>query len=250
MRVCVVIPTHKSHLTKIEQKTVFNCINKLICEDIYIVTPPNVANVDFNDNNRISCICEDAWDNGTYVEYNKMCLTPDFYKKFIAYDYMLICQTDAYVLGNEQDLNYFINLGFDYYGAAWEGGAFLRQGFPEYYIDTLKIKLGISKYVKVGNGGFSLRNIKSTINILEKYKKKMNKWFHDYRNEDVILAYLAVYDPKNYKACPMNVAKDFSTENALIKGQSLPFGIHGSDLVESYMNNAKIYVDENDNKLQ
>src|SRR5690606_22253097 len=49
--------------------------------------------------------------------YNKLMLQPYFYENFLDFDYILICQTDAYIFKNE--LNYWLNTNFDYVGAPW-----------------------------------------------------------------------------------------------------------------------------------
>ena len=49
--------------------------------------------------------------------YNQMMLSPEFYKSFLDYEYILIYQTDAYVF--KDDLSAWCLKGYDYIGAPW-----------------------------------------------------------------------------------------------------------------------------------
>ena len=69
--------------------------------------------------------------------YNKLCLSPNLYKRFKNYTYMLIYQLDAFVFYD--NLDYWCEEGYDYVGAPWS----------ELKCDVL--------FGLVGNGGFSLR---------------------------------------------------------------------------------------------
>jgi hypothetical protein len=82
--------------------------------------------------------------------YNRLMLDKSFYETYRSYSHILIYQTDAYVF--EDQLLYWCSLPFDYIGAPW---------FEE--------KNGISnpdKFIGVGNGGFSLRNVSSFLGVL------------------------------------------------------------------------------------
>ena len=76
-------------------------------------------------------------------------LSRNFYKRFYSYDYMLIYQLDAYVFKDE--LEYWCKKGYDYIGAPW-----LK-------LNKLKTMHEFADPPAVGNGGFSLRNIKIAI---------------------------------------------------------------------------------------
>jgi Protein of unknown function (DUF5672) len=82
--------------------------------------------------------------------YNQLMLSFDFYYTFTKYEYMLLYQLDAFVF--EDQLVQWCNKGYDYIGAPW----FKNH---DYLYQSREI-------VGVGNGGFSLRNITSFLNII------------------------------------------------------------------------------------
>ena len=84
--------------------------------------------------------------------YNQLLISLDFYRSFSAFDYLLIYQLDAFVFRDE--LNYWCKMKYDYIGAPWTGIHIYKE-----------IPL-----VGVGNGGFSLRKVESTIMVLKKLR--------------------------------------------------------------------------------
>lgn len=168
-----------------------------------------------------------------------MCLNPEFYKHFRKYDYILICQTDAIVLGTEEELLRFTDMGFDYYGAPWlstdknksDGYWFARHTFPERFIDYVGRVTGIRDKIIVGNGGFSLRKVASTIELLDKYQDFIGRWFEG-EHEDNIFSFLSQLEKKQYVVCPVGVAKQFATDgNAKETSGIKPFGRHAANMI-------------------
>lgn len=82
--------------------------------------------------------------------YNKLCYNKDFYNRFIAYDYMLIYQLDAWVFRDE--LQYWCDKGYDYIGAP------IFHAYNNKYYTT--------RFFGIGNGGFCLRKISHCLNVL------------------------------------------------------------------------------------
>ncbi len=96
--------------------------------------------------------------------YNELLKTFQFYEQFKAYQYILIFQTDAHVFKDE--LQFWIDKNYDYIGAPW----FNKQANNNKE----------NQFAGVGNGGFCLRNIQSTIRILKRVKRLSalrNCWF-------------------------------------------------------------------------
>lgn len=83
------------------------------------------------------------------ISYNQLLLSRTFYQRFKRYTYMLIFQTDAWIISDR--LDEFLTKDITYIGAPW-----LEADVPE--------KIGLS----VGNGGFSLRHIPRFRDILQK----------------------------------------------------------------------------------
>ena len=103
--------------------------------------------------------------------YNDLVISPVFYKSFAQkYEYLLVYQLDAFLLSNQ--VLEFCNLGYDYYGAPW------ITGFPKYHFlfNRWPFRLN-SKHFHVGNGGFSLRKIASTIDLLDRKENHISKTY-------------------------------------------------------------------------
>lgn len=83
----------------------------------------------------------------TVGNYSKLLLSPIFYETFIAFDYILIYQLDCLIFSS--DLEQWCRKGFDYIGAP----LFQNNTFPP-------------RISRVGNGGFSIRNVKSSLDVL------------------------------------------------------------------------------------
>lgn len=88
--------------------------------------------------------------------YNDLCLNIEFYKEFEEFNYMLIYQLDCFVFRDE--LNNWCEKNYDYIGAPW-------------FTENSSHEEGAELW-KVGNGGLSLRKVKTFIKILE-YKKNI-----------------------------------------------------------------------------
>lgn len=148
--------------------------------------------------------------------YSNLLLSPQFYEPFFSFDYILIYQLDAFVFYDA--LEEFCQLGWDYIGAPWPYYAW--QG---------------SRYMKrprVGNGGFSLRKVKACYELLKRASAFPN-WTKFVENslEDGVFALCGMYDEKNFKIAPVEVAKLFAMEHrpALSLKRldyNLPFGCH------------------------
>lgn len=82
--------------------------------------------------------------------YNRLLTSSLFYERFAQEDYILICQLDCLVFKDE--LEEWTGKGFDYLAAPW---------FRKFLEDSTE---GLWR---VGNGGFSLRNVKSHLGILK-----------------------------------------------------------------------------------
>ncbi len=89
---------------------------------------------------------------GSAIANTKLMLSRQFYESFIDYQYILIYQLDALIFSDQ--LLDWCTTGWDYIGAPW-------------------IKCHDSPWVsepRVGNGGFSLRNVHSILRVLASNK--------------------------------------------------------------------------------
>jgi Protein of unknown function (DUF5672) len=86
---------------------------------------------------------------GSARAHGSLLLSPRFYRAFRAYEFVLICHLDALVFSDQ--LAEWCNAGYDYIGAPW----LISPDTPQ-----------ITEQ-KVGNGGFSLRRVRSFLRVLE-----------------------------------------------------------------------------------
>jgi hypothetical protein len=146
--VSIVIPVYKENITNNERISLRQCI-KILSTHIITLISPNGLNLNTylreNPNFKVE------YFDGIYFKnlkgYNKLMASYDFYKRFEDYDYLLIYHLDAYVFRDE--LDYWCNQGYDYIGAPW---------FKD-FSNSSEVFLG------VGNGGFSLRKIRSFLKV-------------------------------------------------------------------------------------
>jgi hypothetical protein len=86
---------------------------------------------------------------GSARAHGSLLLSPRFYRAFLDYDFVLIHHLDALVFSDQ--LATWCNAGYDYIGAPW----LISPDTPH-----------ITEQ-KVGNGGFSLRRVRSFLRVLE-----------------------------------------------------------------------------------
>lgn len=146
--------------------------------------------------------------------YNELMLSNIFYQRFAEYDYILIYQLDAFAFSNQ--LERFCRMGYDYIGAPW---SFCGH----------KIIEGRSVIMRVGNGGFSLRNPQACLALLKKYTLRLGAWE---LNEDTFFAYFGKKEENDFRLAPIQVAYQFACEIDAARwyrknGNTLPFGCHG-----------------------
>jgi len=207
---CVVIITHKERLDGDEDLSLKQMI-KVFGEKrpITVVIPDNVSDEYYKQYDKLSiCKVNNEWLS-SYREYNAMCCNKDFYNMFIDYEYILICQTDCWAF--EDRLDEFMDLGYDYYGAAWP------------HLSD-----------RIGNGGFSLRKVNKMIELTSKYEyeKPINEdlWFCDVHKKEINICDLET-------AC--NFSIEVPTTRYLNMIKTVPVGLHGK-LMKRYWNHQEL----------
>lgn len=244
-KVVIVIPTHRPNLTK-EDKISLTHLKKYLSKfDTFFVIPKSIDSKVFtNSGYKVKKVDNNFF--GTIRKANEMYLSKKFYDAFKKYDFMLIYQLDALVFSNQ--LEKWVNSGYDFIAAPWFkpviGYLTHKKGFPS----------------SGGNGGFSLRNIKKAIQVLDivnKSAKRSSKnstlrklWFiqalltgksHDIWlnasadnypfNEDGFWTLEAPKYLKIYKVPPFKIALQFAFEkypqkSFELNNKELPFGVH------------------------
>jgi len=177
--------------------------------------------------------------------YNLLMLSKRFYKRFQEYEYILIHQTDAYLF--KPALNYWCELGYDYIGAPWlDPKKNFKSKFRQFFFETVQQFFfekteNCLQYLKVGNGGLSLRKTSSFIEVLDKVPKipffLYNKLLINSFNEDLFWGIMASKIKKNFNIPDWEKALGFAIETKpsyayQLNGRQLPFACHAIDKYE------------------
>lgn len=222
MKSCVVcIPVYKTELNAFERISLQQCERILKGYRKVFVMPESLV-ADFGDGYRDYEVerFPDVYFSST-ASYSELCLTEAFYERFLKYNYMLLYQLDSFVFYDR--LKYFCELGYDYIGA------------PMFYGGVWE-----AMNMHVGNGGFSLRNIKRILKVLQEQKEilchsKMSSVFYAY--EDVFYGYCGAQDGIDFRIPEIGLAEKFAQEIMLkdsgreMSKETLPFGTHAWERV-------------------
>lgn len=216
---CVIIPIYNQIPTESEVLSITRNISVLSEYDIFAVCPSSMNATNYNSFGFKHFLRFDDMFFKSNKTYSRLILSEDLYKPIINYEYMLIAQTDTYILNTEYTLQQFVNMGYEYYGAPWPDGPFdkpygLREYFKSLFVPN-------SKKLRVGNGGFSLRRVDSCINAIKKHRLLI-KYLWKF-NEDLF------FSTKLDNVCPADVAEKFALETnmqKMIDNGQYPFALH------------------------
>lgn len=170
-----------------------------------------------------------------FKQYTELIMSPEFYARFLDYEYMLICHLDAFVFRDE--LEEWCQYGYDYIGSVIYNTTWDR--LPP----RLGRLLGLSKPEYYSNGGFGLRKVETfhrmsslfsnRIKFYLWYRRISKKFFQD----DIFLSQLYPKLASKFKVPPRAIAQKFGAAYELWEGRdlpfvkadcsNLPFGIHG-----------------------
>lgn len=156
--VCVVIPVYKPEPTSDEVVSIRRTVKILGQHDISFVCPDSLDITVYKHLTESFCsvLIIKRFSDFYFKDingYNRLLLSLSFYTEFNNYKYILICQPDAYVFRDE--LREWCNKGYDFIGAPIIG-SFTDQEF--------------SGRMRIGNGGFSLRNVQTVIGFFNAKK--------------------------------------------------------------------------------
>ena len=210
---CVVFVTHKEKLNGKDEMAFNQMINVFSPKrDIFLVLPDEISQENYEksiENEKILRMPNKYFES--VKTYNTMLCNREFWYQFIKYDYCLIYQDDCWAF--RDDLDYFMSLKYDWYGAPW----------PR---EPINNKLNC-----VGNGGFSLRNVNKMISITSNTNEENNK---EGLAEDL---WFCVKHNKELDICDLKTASNFSQE---VKNDyffslidTVPMGLHGK-LMSNY----------------
>jgi hypothetical protein len=226
-KVCVVVPMYKSILNDYERISLEQVKKVLSKHALKVVSPHSLSLKDID----LGKASVERFDDSYFASisgYNRLMLSSDFYRRFLGYEYVLIYQLDAFVFRDE--LDYWCNQKYDYIGAPWMCFPWYENRDRMTHIQNAFKKIGISIKSRsvVGNGGLSLRKIKSFYRNSILFKPITRKWLE---NEDMFWGLIVTLINPFFKVPDLHIAIKFSFEacpELAYKSNNfnLPFGCH------------------------
>ena len=227
-KICVIIPIYKLELNEEEAYSVKRTVQVLKQRDIFFVVP---AHLDFSyyKKNYPDIKIEPFEDRffKNIQAYSRLLVSKKFYKRFDKYEYMLIAQTDALILDDKDRLDFFADMGYDYWGSPWKKEIVL---YPLIFKGMYKLQHFLKPInARCGNGGFCLRKISSMLEILREHPIAIaiSKW-QPKANEDVLFCYYLNNENK-YSIPSAELAETFAVEQTALmvlnRGER-PYAIH------------------------
>ena len=242
-KAAVIIPCYKEKLNPYEQIALSQCQKILGQQHIIAIKPEGLV----LPKEMIDVVGNTMEEFESYFfdniqGYNRLMLSPTFYERFLKYDYVLIYQLDCFVFKDE--LAYWCAQKWDYIGAPW-----IRKTYHKNAMELLFAKIGdfvkeklkpannFSLIDKVGNGGFSLRNVKKFHEICISMREEIEFYLKnpsDLHNEDVFWSLEVNKKCKKLNIPDVNTAIKFAYEVPPLKTtkfdiESAPFGCHDWD---------------------
>ena len=194
----VIIPVYKAELSEFEKVSLDRSYQILQNHPLTVIKPQSLAiNSLLAEYPRLTV--EEF--NDSYFKsisgYNRLMLSPEFYRRFSNCQYILICQLDAYVFTDE--LTKWCDKDYDYIGAPWLVRPIYK--FPlltlvswikKQYCDFFRCPNSQITNFKVGNGGFSLRKVSSHLQATSKLTSTIKEYLSHTKNhifnEDVFFS--------------------------------------------------------------
>jgi hypothetical protein len=217
----IVIPIYKQEMSSSERVSFERALKVFPENDIIIVSPKslNLGNyLALSPKLKVNTFDDYFFEN--IAGYNELMLSARFYERFLNYKYLLIYQLDAYIFENQ--LNYWEKANYDYVGSPWLISPPIAS--------NKKPKVNIQHWFvnRVGNGGLSLRKVKTHYCTMIFYWILI-KFFP--LNEDMFLGILMDFINPFFKKPKAMEALKFAFEmqprkSFELNNHQLPFGVH------------------------
>ncbi len=236
-RAVIVVPLQTSEPTEFEKISLTQTITVLHRYTIVFMAPEKLDTswyINFcRKNNKEARVERFNW-NG-YEAYSILQTKPFFYKRFLQYDYMLTCHLDAFVFRDE--LEKWCSMNYDYIGSVIYNTNFIMR---DTFFKTITTYINPDYF---GNGGFSLKNVRSFYNITSRFKLYINfyHWQRKLRKKGFYDdLFHSLHYPKlfsKFTIAPKHLAQQFGADFVKYREEELPFtnadcnglpfGIHG-----------------------
>ena len=151
--VAIVVPCYKAELNATEQIAYRRIWEVYGHVPIIMMAPPWLDTIGYVAEHPTLKV--ERFEFRTVRDYSQLLLQSHFYERFRAQRYILIYQLDCYILRDE--LGAWCERGYDYIGAPL-------------FCDFEPVQPE-GKLWRVGNGGFSLRNVESALKVLASRKR-------------------------------------------------------------------------------
>ncbi|MBR5885367.1 MAG: hypothetical protein IKY93_01800 [Alistipes sp.] len=239
IKVKVVVPIYKKRLGDRELRSFLNNAEVLARYPMVPLAPEGLdisATTQLAPQAEVMRVSKNWLGEKGIAGYNDMMMSKSFYQLFEDCDYILICQTDAWIFRDE--LEQWCDGGYDYVGAPWPKRRRYSMPVISQYL-WLRRKLFRRNgrllrqdyFKRVGNGGLSLRKIESFIAVCDKYNERI-EYFKQQKdskyNEDWFWALI----PTEFRYPTFEKALGFSFDSNPrtcyhLSKHKLPFGCHG-----------------------
>jgi hypothetical protein len=225
----VVIPVYRKDLSLYEQISMKRCHEVLGKHPLFFISPEGLR-IDGDDWSSYGSILYFHPEYfGNTSAYNRLMFSPAFYRRFADFEYILIYQLDSFVFKDQ--LSYWCGLSYDYIGAPWIGlnrREEIRGLLPFWERRGFIRRILGQKISNVGNGGFSLRRVRTFLLLSALLRRKMRVWP---LNEDTFWSFAAPCYFPFFRKPTTEIAIQFSFELDPRKAYELnhcelPFGCH------------------------
>jgi hypothetical protein len=224
-KIVILVPIYRSYLTDLEFFSLKYSLNQLKSNfEIYFITPDSLNTIfyEFNFPFLKYKKFNDAYFLST-TSYSRLLLSPVFYEAFDDFEFLLILQTDAIILSDQ--LNFWVDQQFDYIGAPWPNGFSFNIAWDKFRGDNSKLVK-----VHVGNGGLSLRRIKSCVNLIKEFPEAHDYFYNSGSHEDFFFSFMGILSdnfiiPDEIVACKFSLELE-PTRYANKDNYIVPMGGH------------------------
>lgn len=229
-RVAILVPIYKPQFEPLEQFSIDYSLSITPNRDYFFVSPDGLDRAYYSSRYpgvRFEPFPADYFDS--VDSYSRLLLSPEFYQRFDAYEFVLILQPDAILF--RDDLDYWMDQPFDYIGAPWPDGLELtvwRDRFAGEQARRVK--------ASVGNGGLSLRRVQKCLSLIDEFPETHSAFLRAMANEDSYFAIMGLLSSA-FIIPDEVVASRFSIELKpeyyySINGLQYPMGAHAWWIVQ------------------
>jgi hypothetical protein len=188
-----VTPTHKEILDLKEQSRILKTLSVYSDREHFFLVPDNLDTRKLRKQfNQSVIVTMPNWFFRTIDHYNIMMLQPKLYTIFQQFEFILLCQPDAFLINK---MNSLFKEEYDYFGASWPRPYLLSEHLGQLLVNRRQWRYGKHTTVSAGNGGLSLRRVSASIEIIKLGRTKPY-WYKIERvrkrkiNEDLVFSFL------------------------------------------------------------